>query len=117
MYCILTQKFYIRGCAMVTWSDNLYFGEGIKKKHRQAIFAIKHGRMAKDVFVIAFASNPNNLFDIIAADELLFPHYKNSKVHILGLAKGREEAKIIVKNMIVEVYKETGDFKVRDYFA
>lgn len=102
---------------MITWSDNLYYGSGIKKKHRRAIFAIKHGRMAQDVFCITFASNPNNLFDIIAVDELRFPHYKNCKIHILGLAKGREEAKIVVKDMIVDVYKETGEFKVRDYFS
>lgn len=102
---------------MVTWSENLYFGKGIKKKHRIAMFAIKHGKMAKDVFVIAFASNEENLFDIIAADELLFPHYKNCKIHILGLAKGREEAKNIVKDMIVDIYKETGEFKVREYFV
>ena len=101
---------------MVTWSEKLYLGEGIKKKHRRAMFAINHGKLAYDVFVIAFASNEENLFDIIAADELLFPHYKNSKIHILGLAKGREEAKIIIKKMIVEIYNETGDFKVRDYF-
>lgn len=102
---------------MVTMSDNLYYGDNIKKKHRKAISAIKRGKLVRDVYCITFASNPDNLFDIIAAHELCFPHYKNCKIHILGIAKGREEAKLVVKDMIVEIYKKTGDFKVRDYFS
>lgn len=102
---------------MVTWSDNLYYGQGIKKKHRRAIFSINHGKLTADVFCITFASNPSNLFDIIPANELLFPYYRNSRIHILGLAKGREEAKLVVQDMIIDVFKNTGDFKVREYFA
>lgn len=102
---------------MVTMSDNLYYGDNIKKKHRKAISAIKKGKLAKGVYCITFASNPNNLFDIIAADELCFPHYQNCKIHILGLAKGREEAKHVVKDMIIDIYQNTGDFKVRDFFS
>lgn len=102
---------------MIVWSDHLYFSESVKKKHRRAIFAIKHGRRMSNLYCIAFASNEENLFDILPANELLFPHYKHSEVHILGLANGKQEACELVQDMIIDIYRDTGDFKVRSYFA
>lgn len=102
---------------MIVWNEKLYFGESIKKKHRRMIMSIKQGKLLKGVYCITFASNENNLFDILSANELLFPHYKNSEVHILGLAGGKEEAALVVQDMIVEVYRATKDFNVREYFA
>lgn len=102
---------------MITWNEKLYFGESIKKKHRRVIFAINHGKSTKGVYCIAFASNENNLFDILPADELLFPHYKNSEVHILGLAGNKDEAIWVVKDMIVLMYRNTGEFQVRKFFS
>ena len=102
---------------MIVWNEKLYFGESIKKKHRRMIMSIKRGKLTKGVYCITFASNENNLFDILPANELLFPHYKNSEVHILGLAGGKEEAALVVQDMIVEVYRATKDFKVREFFT
>ena len=70
-----------------------------------------------NVFCISFASNKDNLFDIMDANQLLFPYYKDKEIKIIGLAKGRGEAIEIVHDMIMEVYKERGDFDVRSYFT
>lgn len=102
---------------MIVWNDKLYFGETIKKRHRRTIAAINRGKLTRGVYCIAFASNESNLFDILPANELLFSHYKNSEVHILGLARGRKEATLVVQDMIVDVYRATKDFKVREFFT
>lgn len=102
---------------MIVWNDKLYFGESIKKKHRRIISAINRGKLTMDVYCIAFASNERNLFDILPANELLFPHYKNSEVHILGLAGGKREAALVVQDMVVDIYRATKDFKVREFFT
>ncbi|MBE5962832.1 MAG: hypothetical protein E7256_15890 [Lachnospiraceae bacterium] len=102
---------------MVTFRERLYFGETIKKKHRKAIYNIRHEKLAPGVYVIAFASNEQNLFDIIPANELLFPFYKKKEIYILGMANGLSEAKIVVKDMVAEVYHKTGGFNVREYFS
>ena len=70
---------------MIIWSENLILGETIKKKHRKVIHAIKKGRWISGVYLIAYPSNPANLLDLIPAKELLFPIYKRSEIHILGL--------------------------------
>jgi hypothetical protein len=102
---------------MIQWNEKLYYGESIKKRHRRMIYAINHGRKAPNIYCIIFASNVQNLFEIIPASHLKLPHIKNSEVHILGLAYNMEEAKEVVMQMLVDIYKATGDFKVREYFA
>ena len=35
---------------------------------------------------------------------------------VYGLAKGKDKAEELVVRMLEEVYRETGEFKVREYF-
>jgi hypothetical protein len=102
---------------MVSWTSRLYIGEKIKKKKEKVISSINNREATFEVYCIAFASKPSNLFDILDANELLFPHYKKTEVRIVGLAKGKEEAIHLVKDMLMEVYNETGGFNVRTYFT
>lgn len=102
---------------MIQWTSRLYVGDRMKKKKDKAILSINHSEITSDVYCIAFASHPGNLFDILNANELLFPHYKRSKIHIVGLAKGKEEAIDLVRDMLMEVYHKTGAFDVRSYFT
>lgn len=101
---------------MISWNSNLYVGDTMKKKKDKVISSINKREATFGVYCIAFASHPDNLFDILNANELLFPFYKNTQVHILGLAKGKEEAIDLVHRMLMEVYNKTGEFKVREYF-
>ncbi len=102
---------------MVQWATTLYIGEKMKKKKDKVIASINNREATFGVYCIAFASQPCNLFDIMDANELLFPHYTRADVRIVGLAKGREEAILLVQDMLLEVYNKTGEFKVREYFT
>lgn len=102
---------------MIQWTTKLYIGDKMKKKKENAITSINKREATFGVYCIAFASHPSNLFDIMDANELLFPHYKKSNTCIVGLAKGKEEAVSLVRDMLMEVYNETGDFDVRTYFT
>lgn len=102
---------------MISWNKKLYFGEGIKKNHRRLIRTINKKKPAIGVYCITFASNTENLFDIIPAKEFLFPVYDRMEFHILGLASGRDEAILVVTDMLLEIYEATGGFNVRDYFT
>jgi hypothetical protein len=105
------------GVAMITWAENLYISEDLASKRKSRLIkAIEKGRLTFAVYCITFASNPDNLFDILNANELLFPYYKKKDMHIIGLAPSREAAILLVKDMIEEIYGKTGDFRVREYF-
>ena len=102
---------------MVQWAEKLYIGDKMSKRAEYAIDCINRRKALMNVFCISFASNEDNLFDIMDVNQLLFPYYKDKEIKIVGLAKGREEAIEIVHDMIMEVYKERGDFDVRSYFT
>jgi hypothetical protein len=102
---------------MVLWNSRLYVGDKMKKKKDKVVASINKREATFGIYCITFASHPSNLFDIMDANELLFPHYKKMEIRIVGLAKGKEEAIELVKGMLLEVYKETGDFDVRSYFT
>ena len=102
---------------MVLWASHLFIGNKMKKKQKKAIVSINQREATFEIYCITFASNPNNLFDIMNANELLFPHYQRIEVNIVGLAKGKQEAIDLVQKMLMEVYKKTGGFDVRAYFT
>lgn len=107
---------YLEGIPMIQWASKLYIGDKLMKRKDKTIASINNRRLTYDVYCIALASHPGNLFDIMNANELLFPHYQRTEVKIVGLAKGREEAISLVQDMIMEIYQNTGSFNVRDYF-
>jgi len=102
---------------MIRWSPKLYVGDKLKSKLDKTIKSIDNRKVTYGVFCITFASNGDNLFDILNANELRFPYYQRTDVYILGLTKGREEALEMVQELLMEVYLNTGEFKVREYFT
>ncbi|HHX11631.1 MAG TPA: hypothetical protein GX731_02330 [Clostridiales bacterium] len=102
---------------MIHWSPKLYVGDKLKSKLDKTIKSIDNRKVTYGVFCITFASNRDNLFDILNANELRFPYYQRSDIYIVGLTKGREEALVMVQDLLIEVYQNTGEFKVREYFT
>lgn len=102
---------------MVSWISRLYTSENMKKKKDRVVASINNREATFGIYCITFASHSDNLFDILDANELLFPHYKKREVRIVGLAKGKEEAIHLVQKMLLEVYDKTGSFNVRTYFT
>lgn len=103
---------------MISWSNQLFISKSISKRDLKSIKnKIDKNKFFKGVYCITFASNIDNLFDIYNIKQFIFPYYKNKDIHILGLAKSKEEAYELIIEMIEDIYKETGEFKVRDYFS
>ncbi|MDF2542207.1 MAG: hypothetical protein K0S47_1925 [Herbinix sp.] len=101
---------------MVRWAENVVYSDNIKRK-KKTIAAINKRKATFNIYCITYASSQCNLFDIIDANELLFPHYRSIDVCIVGLAKGKAEAILLVKDMLMDVYTNTGGFDVRTYFT
>ncbi|MBQ8627235.1 MAG: hypothetical protein IJ419_13900 [Agathobacter sp.] len=97
------------------WYKNLYLGENIAPKARQIVNKIKKKRLTPDVYVIALASNSQNLLDIIPTWELLQLGYPTDNVRIIGLAQGKQEALELVTSIVDEVYQKTGNVKLQEY--
>ncbi len=101
---------------MIVWSSKLYCDEKTKKSCERLKKRIETNRLTHDLYCITFAENEENLLEILPAKEFKFPHYRRRELYIIGLARGRDEADTLVRDMIEEMYRETGAFRVREYF-
>ncbi len=99
----------------MNWYNQLYIGESIAKSAGKIKKKIKYGKLTLDIYIIAFASNPENLLDIIPANELLQKGYPKKRMNVIGLARGYEEALMVVTGIIEETYQKTGGVDVWNY--
>lgn len=105
---------------MLTFRNAMFFGKSYdkQKKRKKLLDRLKAGKMVgKGVTMITYAQNGTDLFDLIEVYELLIPARKKQDFYVLGLAASKDEAIELVQDMIMEVYRETGDFDVRKYFG
>ena len=76
----------------MVWHDNLYVGRSILHKTKKIKRSICHNAGGSNIYVITLASNEQNLLDIIPAWELRQKGYPKSRLYIVGLAGGYQEA-------------------------
>ena len=96
------------------WYRDLYVGELAEKKKNRIIWKIKHGAGMTDIYLITLASNGVDLLDIFHSSLMLQPAFRKQRPFIVGIARGYEEAVETAARILLQVYQETGDFKVRD---
>lgn len=99
------------------WYKKLYTGESIQDKSEKIKWNINHNAGQIQIYIISLASNPKNLLDIIPAWEVMQKGYPKKNLFIVGLAKGWGEAVEVVERIVLEVYENTGGFRVREYLT
>ncbi len=103
---------------MIKWSNNMFLSEAVKDRDLRKIKTnLNNNKKIENLYCITFASNPENLFDIYNAKQLIKPYFQKTTIHILGLAESKEAAYNLVTSILLEVLKSTGDLKVREYFS
>lgn len=96
------------------WYDTLYLGETVKNA-RRIKWKLNHNAGVLGVYVIAFASNPKNLLDIIPSWELKQKAYPKADMKIIGLAGSYEEALELVRSIVEETYEHTEGVDIWNY--
>lgn len=97
------------------WYKNLYVGESIEHKKKKIIWKIKHNAGLLHTYIITFASNSDNLLDIIPSTDLMQKAYPKKDLLVIGLAGDYDEALELVRRIVNETYTETGSVNVYDY--
>lgn len=101
---------------MIVWSEKLYIGERAEKNCGSLKKKLEKGTPLPNVFLITRPTNEKNLFDILPATELVFPYYKRTELFVCGLAKGRDEAEVLLLSMLEDVCRVTGGLCCKEYF-
>lgn len=101
---------------MVRWCEKLYTDETVGKKPEKWKKKVEKEKPAIDLYCVCIASNPDNLFDIINCNEMLFRYYKRNTVTVAGLARSREAAVALVEEMVEDMLESSGTLNVKEYF-
>ncbi|MCR5830353.1 MAG: hypothetical protein K6F93_08430 [Lachnospiraceae bacterium] len=105
---------------MIEWDNNLRLrGKARKKEKKIKKLVEKRKLRSVGYYALAFPSNKENILDIYNMGEFLFAHYRKDhtdNVHVIGIADNREEATELARDIIDEVYRESGTFDVERYF-
>lgn len=98
------------------WYREFYAGEGIAAQKEKIKRKILRNKGMINIYIISLSSNPENLLDIIPSWELMQKYYPKSELLVVGADRGYENAVELAGTIIMDVYRETGTFQVRDYF-
>lgn len=104
------------GVCLIKWANQIYCDEHVKNRKKKIMRAISAGKIKPGVYCVTLSTNPENLFDIMNVNEFKFPYYGKIDIYVLGLARGHDSAISLVIQMLNEVYQNTGDVKVREYY-
>lgn len=99
---------------MLKWIRNYYVGEDVKNPG-QARARIIVGKLVPGVYVVTLSDNPGNVLEIRSTAELMQCSVRAICPPIVGIANGRDGAIQMVQEIVEEVYRETGDLKIREY--
>lgn len=102
---------------MIQWCEKLYVDEEVGKKLGKWKRKLEQGKLTMDLYCVCMASHPDNLFDIINCNEILFRYYRRRKVIVAGLAKSRYGAVLLVQEMVEDMLKASGTLNVKEYFG
>lgn len=99
---------------MLRWVNHYYVGSGIKdpEKIREKI---DQGKLTPDIYVLTLSENPGNLLEMVSSVTLMQRWMRELCPPVIGIAKGKDGAIELVTNILLEVYRETGEFQVKDY--
>ena len=100
---------------MLEWYKKLYIGENAKKDATKAKRRLDHGKLQMDMFLVTYATNPENLFDIIGTEQLVQKAMYRRCPMVIGLASSKGEALQIVQQIVEATYAKQNDVNVRRY--
>ena len=97
------------------WYNRLYVGKKAKRYRRFIIKHIREQKFQSGAYVITPASNGNNILDIYPAVVLLHPEYASRDYLVIGIAAGYWEALEVVRQIVDDLYRQTGGFDLDSF--
>lgn len=96
------------------FAKSLYAGEGIRDSFRVR-WKLKHNAGQLNIYVIALAGGSDQL-EIYHCAFLQQHLYRRFPPYIVGIAKGYEEAVGLTVSIIEDIFRKTGNYRIKDYF-
>jgi len=93
----------------------LWVGEQAGKKYLRIRYAVKYGIRLRGAYCIILSRQKGELMEIRSTGLPLSSWDSKEIMHVIGLAWGKEEAKELVRQIVDEVYQNTGGVDLVSY--
>lgn len=94
----------------MTIYKHIYLSESVEKNAKKIIQKLKRNAGMVSTYVVMLASNGQDLFDICHSAVLMQSFYKENPPFIIGLASGKEEAMLLVEDIVKDIFNQTGSY-------
>lgn len=94
--------------------------QGFKERKKEKILKkIIHKRKADNVYVITLPLITDGIMDIYEYKHLFNKFYKRAsdEIYILGIAKSKNDANEVVRDIVQDMYDSDAGFDVRKFFG
>lgn len=102
------------GATAVRFSERLYVGKKAEQKRDRILQGLREGALQPQVYVLIPAKNGNNLLDIYPCAMLKLPGFPDADPLVVGVAVTYWEALEVARQIVDELYRETGGFCLKD---
>ena len=100
----------------VRYHSKLYLSEGITGKKLDKIKKqLEKKPLFSGVFLISVSANPSDQLEIFEARQLVQSYYEKNPPYVIGMAQSREEAFLLVEQIVQECLRKRGDCALKEY--
>ncbi len=96
-------------------SNNVVFGELAASRKGKIQRAIKHNKSLFDVYMITTPVGADGILEIYPYNLLKDNILMKQDMTILGIGYTKDEAILVVSELVTKCYKENGDFQILKY--
>ena len=100
----------------MNWYHKLYIGETVKNRKDSIRRKVDRQDKLSKIYLIITASGNVNQLEILEPSEYYKQRRRFGETLILGLAGSMSEAMQLVRMMTEDVYRETGNVNLKDFF-
>lgn len=110
------------------WYKKIYFGDNAIDKSKEIMRALRKNEPCFGIYLVVLSQTEGSLLDIYEWPEYISDGPVRKRKHrffrgagsdrcIVGVASGYQDALLLVRRIIDEVYHETGGFDIAGYFG
>ncbi len=104
---------------MLIWSSRIYLDQEISKKRKKYQHMLEKNKLRLPVYCITLPINGENTMEIYSSQEFWFQYYRHQNLTLIGLAKTKESARMLVAQICLDMVCRSGDVTpmlIQEYF-
>ena len=101
--------------SQIEFYHNLYVSECWQKKKGKIVKRLKENKLQPQVYVITLSQGEQNQLEFFSSVLLKQSIFEHSKLFVIGIADGYDEALFLVEEIVQDVYQETKSANARQF--